>query len=42
MATLLQRLDAEIAIFTDGFTNLVKAARVDTFNAQKSQVTLSS
>jgi len=30
MSTLLQRLDAEIAVFTDSFANLVKASRVDT------------
>jgi len=30
MSTLLQRLDAEIAVFTDNFANLVKASRVDT------------
>lgn len=36
MGTILQRLDAEIATFTDSFTNLIKASRVD--NGKKSQV----
>ncbi|DBA71344.1 hypothetical protein WJX79_004137 [Trebouxia sp. C0005] len=30
MSTLLQRLDAEITIFTDNFANLIKASRVNT------------
>lgn len=37
MATLLQRLDAEIATFTDNFANLVKASRVSTPDSKKNQ-----
>ena len=40
MGTILQRLDAEIATFTDSFTNLVKASRVDNADGKKSQVIL--
>lgn len=40
MATLLQRLDAEIATFTDNFANLVKASRVSTPDSKKNQVQL--
>lgn len=40
MATLLQRLDAEVATFTDNFANLVKASRVSTPDSKKNQVQL--
>ena len=38
MATLLHRLDAEIASFTESFANLVKASRVDMPDEKRSQV----
>ena len=38
MGTILQRLDAEVATFTDSFVNLVKASRVDNSDGKTSQV----
>ena len=38
MGTILQRLDAEIATFTDSFTNLVKASRVENLDEKTLQV----
>ena len=38
MGTILQRLDAELATFTDSFTNLVKASRIDALAVKTSQV----
>ena len=38
MGTVLQRLDAEIATFTDSFTDLVKASRIDNLDGKKLQV----
>lgn len=34
----MQRLDAEIAAFTDSYTDLVKASRVGHLDGKKSQV----
>lgn len=38
MGAILQRLDVEIATFTDSFTNLVKASRIDDEAIKTSQV----
>ena len=38
MSTLLQRLDAEIAVFIDNFANLIKASRVDTLDDNTTKV----